>query len=178
METSTKTETKNDVACVLSFCINTVAAMSVGMTLLVARRLTLMRDHWEAASLAAEMAATGREQRSSFPSSSPGGAIGSDSVKASTAVTDSFSDKPPVAAAATAAASVAASAKANAGGGWSGRGVNLGVVEQGVFLLALEVSAMLWVVGGWSSIAALRFRCVMSPLLLHWYSGPSIAPVW
>ena len=152
--------------------------MSVGMTLLVARRLTLMRDHWEAASLAAEIAAAGREQRSSFPSSSPGGAIGSDSVKASTAVTDSFSDKPPVAAAATATASVAASAKANAGGGWSGRGVNVGVVEQGVFLLALEVSAMLWVVGGWSSIAALRFRCVMSPLLLHWYSGPSIAPVW
>ncbi|CAM9299991.1 unnamed protein product [Laminaria digitata] len=79
--------------------------MSVGMTLLVARRLALMRDHWKAASLAAERGAA-----------------------------------------------------ASAGGGWIGRGVSVGVVESGVFLLALEVSAMLWVVGGWSSVTAIRFR--------------------
>lgn len=33
------------------------------------------------------------------------------------------------------------------------------VVECGIFLLGLEVSAMLWLVGGWSSLVALRFRC-------------------
>lgn len=32
-------------------------------------------------------------------------------------------------------------------------------IESGVLLLALELSATLWVVAGWSSLAAVRFRC-------------------
>lgn len=33
------------------------------------------------------------------------------------------------------------------------------VLESAIYLLAIEVSAMLWLVGGWSSLVALRFRC-------------------
>ena len=33
------------------------------------------------------------------------------------------------------------------------------VITSGVFLLTLEASAIVWVVGGWSSLVGLRFRC-------------------
>lgn len=39
-------------------------------------------------------------------------------------------------------------------------GVANTATESGFFLLALEISALLWVVGGWSSLVALRFRFV------------------
>lgn len=33
------------------------------------------------------------------------------------------------------------------------------VIEAGVCLLALEVAAAVWLITGWSSLVALRFRC-------------------
>ncbi|CAN0013256.1 unnamed protein product [Ectocarpus fasciculatus] len=92
------------VSLITAFCGRDAAgiAMYVGMALIVARRLVLMRDHWAAAKLPAE--------------------------------------------------------KGVGVGGGGGEGVGAGVMEAGVFLLALEISAMLWLVGGCSSLVALRFR--------------------
>lgn len=84
--------------------------MSVGMALIVARRLVLMRDHLAASKLSAEKRV--------------GVGCG--------------------------------------GGGGGGEGDGAGVMEAGVFLLALEISAMVWLVGGCSSLVALRFRCCLS----------------
>ena len=182
---------------------NPAVVMSVGTTLLVVRRLALIRNHWEAASIAAERAAArktkprGKERALDKQSGSQttwdlDGAISAGSVAAVAAVAaasaaaaavprpDDFPESRSEATAATAAVDAAtggvgsscatgcaatdadASAKANGGGGWSGRSVSVGVVESGVFLLALEVSAMVWLVGGWSSLAAIRFRCVVA----------------
>ncbi|CBN74856.1 Phosphatidate cytidylyltransferase [Ectocarpus siliculosus] len=96
------------VSLITAFCGRDAAgiAMCVGMALIVARRLVLMRDHWVASKLSAEK---------------PVGVSGG-------------------------------------GGGGGGEGDGAGVMEAGVFLLALEISAMLWMVCGCSSLVALRFR--------------------
>ncbi|CAN0041267.1 unnamed protein product [Pylaiella littoralis] len=115
------------------------AATLAGMTLLVARRLALMRDHWAASKRAVESTiaqvsggATGVLGVPSviFTPSSPGGGKRTGSAAAN--------------------GKVPLGASAPEGGS--------GVMEAGMFLLTLEVSAMLWLVGGWSSLVALRFR--------------------
>ncbi|CAM9721433.1 unnamed protein product [Ectocarpus sp. 13 AM-2016] len=95
------------VSLITAFCGREAAgiAMCVGMALIVARRLVLMRDHWAASILSA---------------GKPVGVGG--------------------------------------GGGGGGEGDGAGVMEAGVFLLALEISAMLWLVCGFSSLVAIRFR--------------------
>lgn len=58
-------------------------------------------------------------------------------------------------------------------GGGGGEGDGAGVMEAGVFLLALEISAMLWLVCGCSSLVALRFRCCLCCVAIfstHTYS--------
>lgn len=112
------------------------------MASLVACRLALMRNHWAALNLAAEGADTKArdtpgDQRCWSCSSS---AVGSDSTMA------------------TAPADVC-STRVSLSGDCGGGGVGGRVVESGVLLLAVEALAMLWVVGGWSSLVALRVRC-------------------
>lgn len=117
--------------------------MLAGMTLLVARRLALMRDHWAASKRAVESTiaqvsggATGVLDVPSVIStpSSPGGGKRTGSAAAN--------------------GKVPLGASAPEGGS--------GVMEAGMFLLTLEVSAMLWLVGGWSSLVALRFRLLLT----------------
>ena len=121
-----------------------VMAMLVGMAALVARRLALMRDHWAASKpgvgkTADDPGATGVPNRPSKETVATAAAAKGES---------------------SSGASAAVSFCGGGGGGGSG-GIRGGseVVEAGVFLLALEVSAMLWLAGGWSSLVALRFRC-------------------
>ena len=140
-----------------------VMAMLVGMAALVARRLALMRDHWAASKpgvgkTADDPGATGVPNRPSKETVATAAAAKGES---------------------SSGASAAVSFCGGGGGGGSG-GIRGGseVMEAGVFLLALEVSAMLWLVGGWSSLVALRFRCTFrvyrrdsenaeAPLLTH-----------
>ncbi|CAN0233312.1 unnamed protein product [Scytosiphon promiscuus] len=119
--------------------------MWVGMALIVARRLAIMRDHWWASALAA---GKGPPNFSSENSYSPPGGVRPDSAIAVKTVTAEVHGLPPANSDAT---------DVWGGGGGGGRGGSR-VVEAGVFLLALEISAMLWLVGGWSSLVALRFR--------------------
>lgn len=112
-------------------------ALLAGMVALVVRRLALMRDHWAAFK--------------------PGGGNTVDAPVA----TNGIPSGPRMATVTTAAAHVKSSSGASAADFCGGCGVRGGgeVMESGVFLLALEVSAMLWLVGGWSSLVALRLRC-------------------
>lgn len=111
--------------------------MLAGMVALVVRRLALMRDHW-----AASRPGAGKTVNAPMPAH--GMPSGPSRVTVATAVAhgDPHSQTPAVG--------------FSSGGGVRGGG---DVTEGGVFLLALEVSAMLWLVGGWSSLVALRFRC-------------------
>lgn len=100
--------------------------MSVGMTLLVARRLALMRDHGAALRPLLEKM---------------GEAYGANREP-------NKADGMPL----------LASQDVGVFGGRAGAAKDR-VMESGILLLGLEVSAMLWLVGGWSSLVALRFRC-------------------
>lgn len=108
---------------------NSGLAMSVGMALLVVYRLALMRGHWTA--LNASVQSAQNTEGSSVKDNRP----------------DSC---PPGRGEGIDAGSAKAVDAVSA--------VGSKVMESGVFLLALEASAMLWVVGGWSSLVAVRFR--------------------
>eukprot|EP00903_Cladosiphon_okamuranus_P017954 g16519.t1 len=115
------------VAVVTAFggCGASGAVVSVGMTLLVARRLALMRDHFAALRPLLEKM---------------GDACGANGEQNKADV-------------------MSLSASQNGGIGVGGASAAIDrVIESGIFLLGLEVSAMLWLVGGWSSLVALRFR--------------------
>lgn len=112
-------------------------AISLGITLLVARRLALMRDHW--AALRPLLEKMGEASGVSGKPNKPGGMA----LSASQSGGMGFNS-----------ATAVAYGSAGVGGG----AARDRVMESGVFLLGLEVSAMLWLVGGWSSLVALRFR--------------------
>lgn len=105
--------------------------MSLGMASLVAHRLVLMSSH-RAALNAAAAVGDGQDNK--------GGSVKGNHRN---------SCPPPTRGGVVCAGSTKAAGAVSVGGE---------VMESGVFLLALEASAMLWVVGGWSSLVALRFR--------------------
>ncbi len=119
------------------FLRSTGVAMLVGMVALVVRRLALIRDHWAAFK-----------------------PRGGNTVDSPTAANE-IPSGPSKATVTTATAHVESSSGAAAAVFGGGCGVRRDgeVMEGGVFLLALEVSGMLWLVWGWSSLVALRFRC-------------------
>eukprot|EP00752_Nemacystus_decipiens_P006315 g5694.t1 len=115
-------------------------AMSVGMTLVVARRLALMRDHW--AALRPPPEETGEGSVSGVA----GKRNGLDGMPLRDSQNGGRGDG---------AATATGCGKAV---GECPSGVRDRVMESGIFLLGLEASAMAWLVGGWSSLVALRFR--------------------
>lgn len=118
--------------------------MVVGMALIVARRLAIMRDHWSASNTAAGKSANATEKSHSTLRE-----VDSGSAMTAQTVTAIINGPPAVSFDAT---------KIGGDGGGGGLGGGGGVIEAGVCLLALEISAMLWLVGGWSALVALRFR--------------------
>lgn len=129
--------------------------MSTGMALLVVCRLALMRDHWSNLDLQEGADPKGGDSTKSegHPSSSPSSYLGGDPKFSGSSVAAA------VAAASKNDRSAIASVSAADTDSRSDGGKGARVTESGVFLLALEVSAMAWLVGGWSSLVALRFRC-------------------
>ena len=120
--------------------------MSVGIALLVTRRLALMRDHWAAlrpplGKMGEIAGAVGNRSDSGGMSLSASQGAGNDSSAAPSAAVHGKT--------------LPAETTAVVGGG----AARDRVMESGIFLLGLEVSAMVWLVGGWSSLVALRFRC-------------------
>lgn len=143
-------------------------AITVCLALLVVRRLFLMRRHWAALALYLSQAATNSLGVSNAAPTCPA------SDGRATAVTVDVSG--PSAAAATegpAARLVSGVACGGNGGEGSGdcgdvdAGCGFRVVEAGAFLLGLELASMMWVVDGWSSLVALRFRYDFSPVLFR-----------
>lgn len=123
--------------------------MPVGMTSLVVRRLALMRNH--RASLRPPLETIG-EVPGRFGKPNKPKPNKPSSITLPVFQTDGMGS-----ASGTAAASrhpLPERPAALVGGG----AARDGVMESGIFLLALEVSAMAWLVGGWSSLVALRFR--------------------
>lgn len=134
-------------------------ALSVGMVLLVAHRLALMRRHWVGLALTDHDTPRGDEQgQSTTPDDAQ-----DHGVHKTLQPSFSSSASRTVDAGSVAVSTTPTAAKAAVRGipvTLENNSCGARVVEAGVCLLALELAATLWVVGGWSSLVVLRFRSV------------------